>query len=107
MVEADVNRDPSQYKGPNDERDTRMISYLVEVLLLHREVAFLSDDLYSEKRVLMNWSQVGRAMLGKHPNTERSSRQDALAKEDKVDDCTNRASFDPPLPQLSRRDCIS
>ena len=107
MVEADANRDPAQYKGMNDERDARMISYLVEVLLLHREVVFPSDDLSSEKCVVMNWSQVGRAMLGKHPNAEWISRQDALAHEDKVYDCTNLASFDPSLPQLSQRDCIS
>ena len=54
MVEADVNQDPAQYKEPNDERDIRMISYLVEVLLLHRVVPFPSDDLSSEKRVLIN-----------------------------------------------------
>jgi len=70
MIEADVNRDPKQYKETNDERDARMISYLVDVLLLHREAVFPSDELSSEKRALMNWSQVGRAMLGQHPNDE-------------------------------------
>lgn len=70
IVEADVNRDHVQYKETDDERDTRMILYLVEVLLLHREAVFPSGDPSSEKRLLMNWSQVGRAMLGEHPDAE-------------------------------------
>ncbi len=70
MIEADVNRDPKQYKETSDERDARMISYLVDVLLLHREAVFPSNEPSSEKRALMNWSQVGRAMLGQHPNDE-------------------------------------
>ncbi len=70
MIEADVNRDPEQYKETSDERDAKMISYLVDVLLLHREAVFPSNEPSSEKRALMNWSQVGRAMLGQHPNDE-------------------------------------
>ena len=70
MVEADVNRDPEQYSETSDERDAKMISYLVDVLLLHQESRFPSDDPSSEKQAIMNWSQVGRAMLGQHPNNE-------------------------------------
>lgn len=70
MIEADVNRDPEQYKEASDERDAEMISYLVDVLLLHQEAVFPSGDPSSEKQVLMNWSQVGRALLGQHPNDE-------------------------------------
>ena len=70
MIEADVNRDPAQYKETSDERDAEKISYLVDVLLLHQEAVFPSDEPSSKKQVLMNWSQVGRAMLGQHPNDE-------------------------------------
>lgn len=68
MIEADANRDPEQYKETSDKRDAEMISYLVDVLLLHQEAVFPSDDPSSEKRVITEWSQVGRAMLGQHPN---------------------------------------
>jgi hypothetical protein len=68
MIEADVNRDPEQYKETSDKRDAEMISYLVDVLLLHQEAVFQSDDPSSEKRVITEWSQVGKAMPGQHPN---------------------------------------
>lgn len=70
MIEADVNRDPAQYKGTSDERDAEKISYLVDVLLLHQETVFPSDEPSSKKQALMNWNQVGRAMLGQHPSDE-------------------------------------
>jgi hypothetical protein len=70
MIEVDVNRDPEQYRETSDERDARMISYLIDVLLLQQESAFPSDEPSSEKQALMNWSQVGRAMLGENPKDE-------------------------------------
>ena len=70
MVEADVNRDPEQHNETSDERDVAMISYLVDVLLLHQEAVFPSDEPSSDEAVLKNWSQVGRAMLGQHPSDE-------------------------------------
>jgi hypothetical protein len=70
MIEADVNQDPEQYKETSDEKDAEMISYLVDVLMLHQEAVFPSDEPSSEMQTLMIWSQVGRAMLGQHPNDE-------------------------------------
>ena len=70
MFEADVNRDPEQYRETSDERDAEMISFLVDVLLLQAESIFPSDEPSSEIQALMNWSQVGRAMLGQHPDDE-------------------------------------
>jgi 8-oxo-dGTP diphosphatase len=64
MIEADVNRDPEQYKETNDERDAKMISYLVDVLMLHKKAVFPSEEPSSKNQALMNWSHVGRAMLG-------------------------------------------
>lgn len=66
MVEADVNRDPEQYGETNDDRDAKMISYLIDVLLLKQNADFPSDEQNTEKRTLQQWSQVGRAMLGQN-----------------------------------------
>lgn len=70
MLAADVNRDPEQYSETSDERDAEMISYLVDVLLLRRDAVFPNDEPSPEKQALTNWSQVGRAMLGQHPDDE-------------------------------------
>lgn len=37
MISADINREPAQYAGVSDERDAKLISYLVDLLLLQRE----------------------------------------------------------------------
>jgi hypothetical protein len=70
MIEAEVNRDPEQYRETSDERDARMISYLIDVLLLHQGATFPSEEPSPEKQALMQWSQVGRAMFGQHPDQE-------------------------------------
>ena len=69
MAEAEVNRDPEQYRETSDERDAKMISYLIDVLLLHQETEFPSDEQSPEKQVLIQWSQIGNAMFGQHPNS--------------------------------------
>lgn len=68
MVKADVNRDPAQYREIDDVRDAAMISYLIDVLLLHQASAFPSGESPPKKRALMNWSLVGRAMFDQHPD---------------------------------------
>ena len=68
MVSAEVNRDPAQYSGVSDERDVELISYLVDTLLLRQRAPFPSDTSESGQRALENWSLVGRAALGEHPN---------------------------------------
>ena len=67
MIEADLNRDPEQHGVTNDERDAELISYLLDVVLLHRDAIFPSEEPSSDKSTLINWSLIGRAMLGKHP----------------------------------------
>ena len=67
MFEADVNRDPEQHPETSDKRDAQMISYLIDMLLLRKAAVFPSDDPSIEKRVIVEWSQVGRAMFGQHP----------------------------------------
>ena len=76
MTRADVNRDPEQYAGPSDERDAQIVSYLVDVLLLHQSAAFPSDELSAEESALAEWSQIGRATLGVHPNQDDDDDDD-------------------------------
>ena len=70
MVEADVNRDPEQYTETRDDFDARMISFLIDVLLLKREATFSDLDQDPENQALKMWSLVGRAMLGEDPKNE-------------------------------------
>lgn len=67
IVEALANRDAGQYLEADDERDKAMISFLIDVVLLHRPGEFPSAEPSDEKRALMQWSQVGRAGVGKGP----------------------------------------
>ena len=67
MVEAKVNRDPEEYREQRDEYDARMISYLIDVLLLEQAADFPSDDPDSPNEAIRQWSQVGRAILGRGP----------------------------------------
>ena len=67
VVEADVNRDPEEYGGTNDDHDAKMILYLIDVLLLENEAEFPCEESNSDKKVLKQWSQVGRAMKGERP----------------------------------------
>ncbi len=63
MVRADINRDPEQYSETDDEHDGRMISYLIDVLLLHRSADFPRTDESDETNAIKNWQAAGRAML--------------------------------------------
>jgi hypothetical protein len=83
IIEANVNRDPEQYEETSDERDAAMILYLVDVLLLHQDAVFPNNDPSSENSALMNWNQVGRAMLGQNPNDDGTVQQEAPANGDK------------------------
>ena len=67
MTRADVNRDRRQYSEKDDEKDARLISYLIDVLLLHRQAEWPPTGLPAEESALANWSSVGRAMTGRHP----------------------------------------
>jgi 8-oxo-dGTP diphosphatase len=71
MVKAEINRDSKQCNETNDEKDKKLISYLIDVLLLNKNADFPSDELSIEKKTLENWSQVGRAMVeNKNKNDE-------------------------------------
>ena len=66
MLLADVNRDPRQYEETDTDRDARLIASLIDVLLLHRHVAFPPAG-SPRASALANWGVVGRAMMGRHP----------------------------------------
>ncbi len=68
MVEADLNRDPDQYGETSDSRDARMISFLIDTLLLGTPAAFPSGVSGARKKAIEMWAAVGRAMLGQHPD---------------------------------------
>ena len=67
MVEADLNRERSEYGQTDDDHDAAMISYLIDVLLLDREADFPTDAADPGEAALQQWSEVGRAMLDEHP----------------------------------------
>ena len=67
MYEALVNRDPDQYTETDDEHDANMISYLIDVLLLKRNPVFPSKETDPEISAVKQWSSIGRAALGEHP----------------------------------------
>ncbi len=91
MIEADVNRDPEQWTETSAERDAEMISYLIDVLLLHRQAVFPSDDPSIQKRVITEWSLVGRAMFGQHPYSERPDVEAAAIKAERMINLIDRA----------------
>ena len=66
LMQADVNRDPRQYQETDHDRDARLIASLIDVLLLHRHVAFPHAGSPRES-ALARWGIVGRAMMGRHP----------------------------------------
>jgi len=70
VVEADVNRDPEQYGETDDARDAKMISFLIDLLLLRQRGDYPSKKSDPEMEALEQWSSVGRAMLGQHPKPE-------------------------------------
>jgi len=69
-VKALVNRDPEQYEETNDEADKATISFLIDVVLMHRSLEFPGSETSEGNRAIMQLSQVGRAGLGEHPRAK-------------------------------------
>jgi hypothetical protein len=67
MCKAEVNRNPKQYEETSDAKDASLISYLIDVLLLHKDAEFPSDLFDSTGAGVAEWGHAGRAMLGQHP----------------------------------------
>lgn len=60
LTHVDVNREPSQYKQTDDEFDRRMLSYLVDILLLRKPSRYPSSN-SSEEQSIKIWTSVGKA----------------------------------------------
>ncbi len=75
MVQAEVNRDPEQYRMFDDE--AQMISSLVDALLLHRPYLAPDAGPASPHQALADWSQIGRASIGQHPDGDEPEETDA------------------------------
>jgi hypothetical protein len=76
LVGAEVNGDPEQYHLSSDHQETKMINYLIDLLLLRREVSFPSEGCSPEDSAIKAWSSVGRAMFGQFPDDESSISPD-------------------------------
>ncbi len=62
VEEAWVNRDPAQYRETDDAHDVALLSFLVERLLLGRDVPFpIRADVPAEKASLLMHHVVGHA----------------------------------------------
>ena len=70
MISVDKNRDPEVYEETDDSRDMEMVLYLIDILLLHKQTYFPANDAADDKDPLWEWSQVGQAMFGNHPDDE-------------------------------------
>lgn len=70
LVGAHVNRNPEQYGGTDDERDARLLQYVIDAVLLRRPVEFPADPDVPGPGVMQAWSTAGRAILGEHPERE-------------------------------------
>ena len=67
VIQTLVNRNKSQYNQPNDEYDVLLIDYLIERLLLGKEIAFPTPtELTKEAKAIFKHSMVGHAT----PNIE-------------------------------------
>jgi hypothetical protein len=75
MVEAQINRDPQQYNNVSDDYDQRMISYLIDILLLRRPAEFPADDRSPDEIAVEQWGVVGRAMFGERPQASSSEHE--------------------------------
>lgn len=60
---VEANRLASQYGEKDDERDRKLVSYLIDVLLLHKPAEFPGRFLSQEKNALEAWGLAGRAIL--------------------------------------------
>jgi hypothetical protein len=67
MRKAELNRNPKQYEETSDAKDASLISYLIDVLLLHKDAEFPSNSSDSAGAAVAEWSHVGRAMMGQYP----------------------------------------
>ena len=66
MIEANINSEAMEGTGVKKQVD--MISFLIDALLLHKKANYPLREASPEKKSLLKWSWIGRALFGEHPN---------------------------------------
>ena len=61
MYEADINRNPEEYKVADDEEDIKSINFLIDRLLLNRHADLPENN--DIESIMRNWSFFGSATL--------------------------------------------
>ncbi len=65
---VEVNGDREQYGADDDADEAAKLHYLIDVLLLRKDVAYPGSD-----GAMGGWGMVGRALLGQHPDDPEGS----------------------------------
>lgn len=76
IAEAWVSREKEQYKQTNDDYDARLLSWLIDVLLLKRPAPYPDSGRGDDLEALRQWSEVGRAMLTHDSDGSTAARLD-------------------------------
>jgi hypothetical protein len=82
IAEAWVSREKEQYSSVDDDHDARLLSWLIDVLLLKRPAAYPGSGLAKGLEPLAQWSSVGRAMLVHDADGSVAARLDAAIRGD-------------------------
>mgnify|MGYP005859101111 CR=1 FL=1 len=68
IAEAWVNRDPGQYASTDDRHDALLLAYLIDHLMLGRDVEFPErSEIGEEQNAVYQWSMSGRGREGVAP----------------------------------------
>jgi hypothetical protein len=85
IAEAWVSRQKDQYTGIDDDYDARLLSWLIDVLLLKRPAPYPDSGRQDGLEPLRQWSSVGRAMLTYDTDgSVASSLERAMGKEEEA-----------------------
>jgi hypothetical protein len=82
VEKVEVNRDRDQYGSENDQEDIQQLAYLIDALLLGRDVEFPRlGSAPAALQALTQWSVAGRTMLtGKGGRKRGKALEKALEK---------------------------
>ncbi len=73
---ADVNRHVEQYKQTDNAYDQQLISYLINVLLIHKPFSFINSTIQPDQDAVHEWDIAGRAMPGNNPENKPDIRNE-------------------------------
>lgn len=81
IAEAWVSRQKEQYTQTNDDYDARLLSWLIDVLLLKRPAPYPDSGHGDDLEPLRQWGEVGRAMLTHDSDGSTAARLDRAIRE--------------------------